>query len=612
MTDITEAPLYHSKKTSLAARYQPSLQVKRQIMKRILCASLRESLLSFNLKGDLLFIPLKRTQQMLVATHVKIASLKRFIIKGDILLIVNNEVSELKEVDHLLRLIQPELKGEQWTALVSEIKNSMINATLAARYTANINRKLANEIINSNSPTLYDYIAANYDRKARYVFFEQWATRGHPDHPCHKTKLGFTAKQVLQYSPEFKQLVQLSLAAIAIDCVHIESEQIEFNYQQWFARHFKAQWVTFQLKMQEMGFNAADYIPFFMHPWQRDHQIKKYFSTLLANRQLIIFSGVGISAHPSLSFRTLVPVDALSQPQLKLPVAVQATSAIRTVSAISVHNGPKISRILKSIIAREKCFESSFYIASEVCALHVIGFPADISKNLSMIYRENILENLKETQLPIVAAALFELTPNKRQAFFIEIMHAAVGDALSEAVQYFSVYAGIVINGYLGLFLLYGISLEGHQQNTTMIFENYKPIALCSRDFGGMKVDLATLNSTQYGYEAHPESSTITKEKDEATNTFIHTVMQYHLGELVTLLADHYHVKEAVFWKVVKAQVEACFLRLKDRIDPARYTEEYQRIMHADWRVKGLMRMRLNDATHHNINITVENPLRIG
>ena len=71
-------------------------------------------------------------------------------------------------------------------------------------------------------------------------------------------------------------------------------------------------------------------------------------------------------------------------------------------------------------------------------------------------------------------------------------------------------------------------------------------------------------------------------------------------------------VKEAMFWQVVKDQVEACFLRLKDRIDPARYAEEYQRIMHADWRVKGLMRMRLNDATHHNINITVENPLRIG
>ena len=75
-----------------------------------------------------------------------------------------------------------------------------------------------------------------------------------------------------------------------------------------------------------------------------------------------------------------------------------------------------------------------------------------------------------------------------KRPLFIEIQQAATGEALTGAQAYFDDYCRIVIRAYFDLFLLYGIALEGHQQNTIAVFENDYPNYMIARDLGGLRI----------------------------------------------------------------------------------------------------------------------------
>lgn len=66
-------------------------------------------------------------------------------------------------------------------------------------------------------------------------------------------------------------------------------------------------------------------------------------------QQLLIIDNCKYTTKPSMSFRTMLPTsnkDGLIEPHIKLPVAIHATSVMRTVSPESVKTGPRVSRIL--------------------------------------------------------------------------------------------------------------------------------------------------------------------------------------------------------------------------------------------------------------------------
>ena len=57
---------------------------------------------------------------------------------------------------------------------------------------------------------------------------------------------------------------------------------------------------------------------------------------------------------------------------------------------------------------------------------------------------------------------------------FIEIMELSGCLTYHDALTYFLHYADLVLGSYLDLYLLYGIALEGHQQNTLAIVQDGK------------------------------------------------------------------------------------------------------------------------------------------
>lgn len=584
-----------------------------QLVKRLLHACVREQLLPHVYKYNLLLVTLPRARKTLVATNVRQFQLGKFKIDGELLLKVDGQDQIISSVGQLLNLLHNELSHmtdpEQWKRFVDEINNCNINKNLVARFSQTYNHQLAGEISRSRARSLLDYVNHQMNSAEQLIFFESWAAKGHPYHPCHKTKLGFSTKAYQKYSPEFNEDIALPIAAVDKNILHLESET-EILFPDWFSKQFPDTWHAWNDRMQKSGLAADQFYPLFIHPWQYDNVITKLFQPLLDNGQLHYFRDIHVTTKASLSFRTLMMKNGLAQPHIKLPVAVHSTSAMRTISPASVHNGPRLSRILREILRKEKSFGGHLKLAYESLGMHVHFANPEIEKHLGVIYRDNPANLLANMETPVVVAALFEDSPLSCVPLFIELIYTAAGKTIHDALDYFTEYCRIVIQSYLDLFLIYGIALEGHQQNTIAVFKEHHPLYMIARDLGGLRIHAPTLSAQGFELKAHPQSATITHDRQEVTNKFLHTVIQYHLGEVILMLAQHYNVSEVMFWKIVRTALHTRFHEIKDRVNPQRWQTEYQAIMEDDWQIKGLMRMRLSNLYNKYIYIHLMNPLR--
>ncbi len=590
----------------------PAYDIEKNQINRLLHACVREELLPHALHEDMLIVPLKENQKLLLANHVKTYLLGKIHIGGDVILVSDNESIRLKSVNHLLDLLKKEFEGlvnqEQWQQFVDEISNSVTNEALSQPYLHHFNHELTVGMLKTRTKRLTDYIKL-LPLHLRLAFFERWAAKGHPYHPCHKTKLGFSRQAYLQYSPEFHQDIFLPMLAIAKSICHVESEE-EIDYLNWFTTHYSEQAHAWQGKMQQAGLSVNDYYPLFVHPWQYKNVLTKLFAPLFEKKQLVFFSDITIATKASLSFRTMIVKDNDTSPHIKLPVAIRSTSAMRTISPASAENGPKISRMMRDILASNPKINQNIKLAYESCALHIKNYQSDVAKHLAVIYRQNPATLVQPSDMPIVLAALFEPSPLSGLPLFIEIIYEARGVTLEAAKSFFKNYCEKVVKAYLDLFLIYGIALEGHQQNTIAVFSKNEIRYFIARDLGGLRLHENTLMDKGYSITAYPNSATITDDRQEVVNKFLHSIIQYHLGELILLLARHYQVSENTFWKIVKQQLMERFNHLKGQVDIARWQQEFSAIFEQDWQFKGLMRMRLNDVYSNYIYLNLKNPLR--
>jgi siderophore synthetase component len=580
------------------------------IIKRILQACLQEQLLPYQTNGDRVTIILNNKR---LISSFSLWKLGKFELHGEILLADENGATHaLDDLPLLLSLLEQPLQAltslQQWQCLISEITNCAHNLSMTTSFMRETNHQLNDAMKQSSMSSLLPYLMTCHDTSTLLSFFEQWAASGHPSHPCHKTKMGFTAQQYRQYSPEFNSNIPIPLIAVDQTVMHLAHSEADFDYNQWFAHHFKKQWEQYKTQLHLLGFSEDQYYPIFSHPWQMANTLPTLFEALIAAQKIILFPEITLQTKASLSFRTLISQEAPTHPHIKLPVAVTSTSAMRTVSPASVQNGPALTHIFNDILRKEHDFNHTLKIANDLCGLHIQQNNASLEKHFSILYRHNPTLMVKETQIPIVTAALFEISPVTQLPLFIEIMQNAVGVSLEAAANYFSDYCKLVLQPTIGLSLLYGISLEGHQQNTIMVFENNRPAFMIARDMGGLQIYLPVLEKAGYHFNAYPESSIISHTPDQNTNTFIHSVLNCHLGEIILMLAKYFKVSETMFWEILRTNMETIFQQLKPRVDPVVWQREYDAIFTQKWLVKSLLHMRLKNTSADYINIALANP----
>jgi siderophore synthetase component len=254
---------------------------------------------------------------------------------------------------------------------------------------------------------------------------EQSIVDGHPLHPCCRTRAGMSVADVLAYAPEHRPVIRLH-----------------------------------RLRVPPQRWHGTSKPVLYAHPWQAERLRDAY--PWLAD------AGRTGPVRPLMSLRTVAPLDGGDH--VKTAVDVQMTSAVRTVSPAAVHNGPRLSALLRELTSD---LPLTCLAERGAGAVIVDGEP---SRHLAHLRRAAPHAGPGEVVLPLGAPEL--------------IARAARADP-------YGWFAGLaaILWGPLVTVLDRGVALEAHGQNTLVVLRHGRPVRIAYRDLGGVRVSARRLRA---------------------------------------------------------------------------------------------------------------------
>lgn len=613
-------PSFKARQVTLDHLAQALVPARERSFQRLLQALFREGLLDASRcaydEQQHCWLSLNESGALLRFEHLLAGGMHSWQLRGSVSLYrANRAPYELQYPSELLQLLRDQLApspvAEAFTRLAAELDDSFANDTLCLAYHHCWNQQLLQQTARQPRHNLLAWLQAGFVQGNPSVWLEQWGTLGHPWHPNYKTKLGLSTAQVVSLSPEFEARVAIRLCALHRGCGHVETLAGE-DYWPWWQGHFPLAAEQLRAELTQRGLLAQDYLPLPVHPWQISEALPRLFAAEIAEQRLLLTDIVVCQGHPSMSFRTVLPDGSLVAPMVKLPVALRLTSVQRTVSPRSARMGPRVSRLLLGILAQEPELAQILSVLPERVGLHFSPQPVDDerSRHLAVLYRDNPQSLLQPGELAVPVGSLFAHDGLGQPLLRHWVALAQQGDDAQALLGFFADYAAIAVPGLLGMYLLYGVAFEAHQQNSFMVMDaKGQPSRLLLRDFGDIRIHRQTLQAHGLNLELHDPLMTLLDDAEAVRDKLLHTSFMCHLGELVLLCARHWRVSEQPLWAVLARQVSDCFEALRGRVAADRWQAERCALLEHDWPAKAFIRMRLADS-HVDIVGRLSNPLR--
>ncbi|MEV7229966.1 IucA/IucC family protein [Polymorphospora sp. NPDC051019] len=329
--------------------------------------------------------------------------------------------------------------------------------------------------------------------------WEQLVVDGHPLHPGCRTRYGMSTADVLAYAPEHRPTVDLELVEVPAD-----------------------RWLT-------TGSDLPPVLP--MHPWQAAHLLDTY--------PWLRRTGRTRPARPLMSLRTLAPLDDPGH-HVKTAVDVQMTSAVRTVSAAAVRNGPPVTALLAGLAARI----GGLTVLPETAAGAVLvdGEPC---RSLAVVVRRAPAPDPGETVLPL--AALAAPSPADGRPLVTEAVTLGYG---GDPAGWLTDLARVLLPPLLRMLDL-GVALEAHGQNTLVGLRHGRPTRLFYRDVGGIRLSPARL--ARHGVTAPPVHGDLATDDPAELRDTLLAAAGTVLTEQVAVLSRAYGTDPRTLWSAVAA-----------------------------------------------------------
>jgi siderophore synthetase component len=555
-------------------------------------------------------------QNRLRFDHLRPGRMASWDVRGRVTLLRDGHPDlNIQFPSQLLTLLNRSLESpadpEVLDRLNTEIDDSFVNDTLCLAFHEQWTLKLHAAMGPTHQSNLLSYLKHDPSVTNPTSTLEQWGTLGHPWHPNYKTKLGLNTDQVIDYSPEFEARFPVFLCALHRQFAHVEMLAGTADYWQWWQHHFPqaARQLTAQLSAQDL--EAGDYLPLPAHPWQARQELPQLFANEIGDRLLVLTDIVAFTAHPTMSFRTVLPEGRCDAPMVKLPVSLRLTSVQRTVSPRSARMGPRISHLLLAILEREPAIQKILSIVPERIGVHFKPQPTndEHSRHLAVLYRDAPQSLLRPGEMAVPVGSLFAVDQHGQPLLRQWVRLSQDNDDTDALLAFFRDYASIAVPALLGMYLRYGVAFEAHQQNSFMVMAADGQLSrLLLRDFGDIRIDRKTLHAHGLDIELHDPKMTLYDDAGFVRDKLLHTVFMCHLGELVLLSARHFDVPQVLLWNELSAQVSQCFDDLRHDVEPQRWETERKALLEQDWPAKSFMRMRLLES-HADIVGRLPNPL---
>ncbi|TKD72320.1 IucA/IucC family protein [Pseudalkalibacillus hwajinpoensis] len=616
--------------------YKNNLNVaEKVILNQLIQAILREQLMKvewLNKKDSDLtaIIKLNGEDERIEIPISKVYTLSHIDIAGDIVYANNSDHKKvMSNPSQFLSLLTDNgfaTTFDHIDQFFKEITNSTHNYALALTIAEDRKMNVQKEAKQLEVNNTMNYVLEKRRQNASFsplVFFEQWVIQGHTIHPCSRTRLGLSPRDVTQYAPEWSG--EPNVIPVAVHQKFCQMTKLE-NRSATNILLEEYPEVSNQLKtvMDNKKLNLNDYELIPVHPWQFENTIKSYYKDHLDNNWIVPLEGSTIETAALVSFRSLAPLGDQTKHHIKTAMNVQMTSAIRTVSAASTRNGPKISSVLQTITANDSLINSSLRFMSEEAGIH---FEPDSSvgaedryflqKNLASIIRENPEASLTNEEIALPAAALINESPVSNHLLMEElIMNYARNNkftSISEAAEdYIGKYASVLFPGVITLITKYGISMEVHLQNCVCVFQDGLPERMIVRDNGGIRIMNERLSHFIDLEEVDGSTNLMTENAQELLDVFYHALIHNHLGEVIVALSRKLQINEAKLWQSVRNTIEEIYASLtRDSSIPRDNLKDKELMMSPESSMKALVKMRLTDKFTENAYVDIANPLSL-
>lgn len=424
-------------------------------------------------------------------------------------------------------------------------------------------------------------------------YSESLVLEGHPTHPLTKTKLPLTTEEIRRYAPEFEKIIPLHIMLVSSS--HIITTSMENDEQYIVNQVIPELKDNLQAFLKPLDLDINDYRAIFVHPWQYDHVIGERFKTWISDK-ILIPTPFTVESKATLSFRTM---ELLHHPfHIKLPVNVQATSAVRTISTVTTVDGPKLSYALQDMLN----IYPELKVAAEPFGEYVDVDP-DLARQLACIVREKPV--LTQEGSTIVSASLVNRNPVDNDVVVDSYIKWTYNELTSESIERFiRHYTSTLVRPLIAYIQDYGIALEAHMQNTIVnLGPNYQMNFLV-RDLGGSRIDLQTLKYKLPDVEITNESL-IADSIEAVIGKFQHAVVQNQLAELIHHFNQYDMVNEQALFKIVQQEIETAIDDNKNHAEALHRVLFGQKIS-----VKALLSMRMENKVKKYLNTELENPIK--
>lgn len=584
--------------------------------------------------GALIFLPDSRAawfplwsrHAMLLFSDLEVAPADTFINRGALTLIESNGVrTPLTSHEQLLDLLAPCFDfapSEQgMSRLKADIANSIENDALARIYRDAWNAALRERIEVADVGGFAGYLHRQMTVRDAAVLLDQWGSlEGHPFYPTWKSKPALDPEQVAALSPEFNARVPVRIAALRGDMAYVERMPHVESVHAWFAANFPQLWVHWRDGLNERGLDESDWLPLPIHAWHLQHCVHEDYATQIEEGVLIV-EGPDVETWPTMSFRTMMPRLPGPVPFIKLPVALWLTSEQRSLQAKSIHMGPRISTVIQRILADENGFDGTLEIFPEELAFHyrhAVRQQDSAGRHLSVAFRASKQAfDRADGLLPITVAALLTDSPWDGRPLVTELIEKrSAAPATKEVVEaWFREYARVVTHPVLGIYLLYGVALEAHQQNASVMFSaDGMPKSMLIRDFGDGRTYAPLL--AQRGHQLEPYVHpgilpTVFADDIEPVRAFVlDACFVCHLHEVALLLTHEYDLPPVRLWEILRDETERAFDAFAPRVSRELWNTERAAFVDEPWPTRSVLRMHLREYSDYRLQHHLPNPLR--
>ncbi|MFD4139749.1 IucA/IucC family protein [Streptomyces sp. NPDC058572] len=400
---------------------------------------------------------------------------------------------------------------------------------------------------------------------------------GHPWLVLNKGRIGFSATDTADWSPEARRPARLPWVGVSSAIAAYRGVSGLAEPDELYARELDAPVrESFAAALRAKGLDPAGYLFLPVHPWQWDEALLPLFAPAIARGDIVPLPTDGDRRLPQQSIRTFVNLDRPERHTVKLPLSILNTLVWRGLPTERTLAAPAVTRWVHALrdadpFLRDEC---GVILLGEVASVtvehplydHLAEVPYQYKELLGAIWREPLQPRLAPGERARTLASLLHTDPHGR-AFTAELVARS---GLTPTVWLQRLFSAL-LPPLLHFLYRYGTVFSPHGENAIVVFDGDDiPVRLAIKDF----VDDVNVSAQPLPeHDSMPDDvrRTLLTEEPAFLTQFIHSglfvgVFRY----LAPLCEEQLEVPEEQFFSLVRAEIlrhQARFPELKERYE---------------------------------------------